>query len=159
MSRHDLPLVAAWLEQEHVRRWWPPYDDIDAHYRPVFEGRDRSDHYLIVLGERPVGMIQTYLVHDHPDWEELVHVGRDVAGVDLLLGEPDVVGRGLGPLVLETFSRDVVFARPATRAVVAGVDVENRRSLRAFEKAGFRPVRDYVEEGRPHRLMRLDRPV
>jgi hypothetical protein len=62
----------------------------------------------------------------------------------------------LGP-VLAAFARDVVFADPAVRACVAGVDVRNERSLRAFAKAGFRPVCDYVEEGRPHRLLRLER--
>jgi RimJ/RimL family protein N-acetyltransferase len=40
---------------------------------------------------------------------------------------------------------------------VAAVDEENRPSLRAFEKAGFRYVRDVEEDGRPHRLLRLGR--
>jgi hypothetical protein len=37
------------------------------------------------------------------------------------------------------------------------VEVVNVRSLRAFEKAGFVPGVLYEEEGRPHRLMRLER--
>ena len=41
--------------------------------------------------------------------------------------------------------------------VVATVEEPNRRSWRAFEKAGFRYVRDVEEDGLPHRLMRLDR--
>ena len=64
-------------------------------------------------------MIQTYLVDDHPEWAELVQVGPDAAGVDLLIGEPDLVGRGLGAQVLAEFARDVVFADPEVRAVVA----------------------------------------
>src|SRR5205823_14445690 len=103
------------------------------------------------------GMIQTYLVSDHPDWEEVVHVGAAAAGVDLLIGEADLVGHGLGPIILAEFVRDVAFANPDTRAVVATVEEANRRSWRAFEKAGFRHVRDVEEDGLPHRLMRLDR--
>jgi aminoglycoside 6'-N-acetyltransferase len=102
-------------------------------------------------------MIETYRVSDFPEWEKIVEVGEGVAGVDLLIGEPDATGRGLGPQILEAFVQDVVFALPETHACVAAVDEANKRSLRAFEKAGFTYIRDVEEEGRPHRLMRLDR--
>jgi aminoglycoside 6'-N-acetyltransferase len=102
-------------------------------------------------------MIQTYLVSDYPEWEAVVGPGAGLAGVDLFVGEDEMVGRGLGPQVLSQFAREVVFARPETRACIATVEEANRRSWRAFEKAGFRHVRDVEEEGLPHRLMRLDR--
>jgi RimJ/RimL family protein N-acetyltransferase len=70
----------------------------------------------------------------------------------------DAVGRGLGSLVLAEFARTVAFADPAATAVVATVEEENRRSWRAFEKAGFQHLRDVEEDGLPNRLMRLDRP-
>ena len=79
------------------------------------------------------------------------------AEVDLLIGEEELTGRGLGPQVLARFVREVVFARAGTSAVFAVVEEANRRSWRAFEKAGFRHVRDVEEDGLPHRLMRLDR--
>ena len=157
--RHEhLPMLREWLEREHVRRWWrDALDDSIAEYVKAIDGLDPSDHYLIVLDGRPVGMIETYLVSDFPEWEAIVEVGEGVAGVDLLIGEEGLTGQGLGPRVLEAFAREVVFARPGTQAVVAAVDEENRRSWRAFEKAGFRRVRDVEEDGRPHRLLRLDR--
>jgi aminoglycoside 6'-N-acetyltransferase len=150
--------VAGWLRQEHVALWWrePVEEAVEKRYAGI-EGRRSTRQFLIVVDGRPAGMIQTYHVADHPEWQELVQVGDDVAGVDLMIGEPDLVGRGLGPLVLAEFVRDVVFADPAVDAVVATVEEANRRSWRAFEKAGFRHVRDVVEDGLPHRLMRLDR--
>jgi aminoglycoside 6'-N-acetyltransferase len=158
LQKDDLPLVRDWLERDHVRRWWrDSIDESIAEYEQAIDGLDPSHHYLIVLDGRPVGMIETYLVSDHPDWEAVVQVGEGVAGVDLLIGEEELTGQGLGPRVLETFVRDVVFASPATHAAVAAVDEENRRSWRAFEKAGFRYLRNVEEEGHPHRLMRLDR--
>lgn len=102
-------------------------------------------------------MIQTYLVSDYQDWEEVVQVGPGVAGVDVVIGEVELIGRGLGPQVLAAFTRAIVFARPGTTAAVATVEEPNRRSWRAFEKAGFRYVRDVEEDGLPHRLMRLER--
>jgi aminoglycoside 6'-N-acetyltransferase len=76
-----------------------------------------------------------------------------------MIGEPDLVGHGLGPRVLAVFTRDVVFADAGIEVVVVTVEEGNRRSWRAFEKAGFRHVRDVEEDGLPHRLLRLDRPA
>jgi RimJ/RimL family protein N-acetyltransferase len=91
-----------------------------------------------------------------PD-DSLGHAEDALAGVDLLIGEEDATGRGLGPRALEQFVREVVFARPKAQACVATVEEANRRSWRAFEKAGFKHVRDVEEDGLRHRLMRLER--
>jgi aminoglycoside 6'-N-acetyltransferase len=160
MRAEDLPRFHEWLQRPHVKRWWrdrEDYDEMVAHYLPSIEGREPTDHYLIVVDGRPVGAIQTYLVADYPEWGAIVGIEAGLAGVDLAIGEEELIGVGLGPQVIAEFARDIVFARPETRACVATVEEENRRSWRAFEKAGFRHVRDVEEEGRPHRLMRLDR--
>jgi aminoglycoside 6'-N-acetyltransferase len=159
LAENDLRLLRDWLQREHVRLWWrDPIDETVAEYKAAIEGREPTDHYLIELDGQPVGMIQTYLACNYPDWEAIVQVGDGVAGVDLLIGEADLVGRGLGPRILAEFARGVVFADPGTTAVVATVEEANRRSWRAFEKAGFHHVRDVEEDGLPNRLMRLDRP-
>jgi aminoglycoside 6'-N-acetyltransferase len=160
LTRDDLPQLLAWLKQPHVAAWWrdlQTLEQVEADHLPALDGQEPSYHYVIVVDERPVGMIQWYLVSDFPEWEEILHVGEGVAGVDLLIGEADAVGRGLGPEVLRAFIAETVFANEATHAVVAGIEPANARSLRAFEKAGFRFAFDYEEEGRPHRLLRLER--
>ena len=158
LRKEDLALLREWLGREHVRPWWrDDFEESLREYEQAIAGLDPTDHYLILFEDRPVGMIETYLVEKHPEWEAIVQVGEGVAGVDLLIGEPDLIGAGLGPRVLAEFAEKVVFARPETHACIAAVDEANRRSWRAFEKAGFRYVRDVEEEGRPHRLMRLDR--
>jgi aminoglycoside 6'-N-acetyltransferase len=156
----DLQLLHEWLRREHVQRWWregETYDEVEATYLPAILGVDPTDNYLILVDERPVGMIQTYLVADHADYDAILQVGPGVAGVDLFIGELELTGRGVGTEVLRRFVRDVVFARPGTTACVAGVEPGNAASLGAFAKAGFHPVRDYEEEGRPHRLLRRER--
>ena len=154
LAEDDLPLVEEWLRRDHVARWWR--DDIAeslAEYRAALEGREPTDHFMIVVDGCAIGMIQTYLVSDYPEWEEVVQVGEDVAGIDLMIGEEELIGRGLGPQILSAFACDLV----AAPSIVATVEEPNRRSWRAFEKAGFRHVRDVEEDGDPHRLMRLDR--
>jgi aminoglycoside 6'-N-acetyltransferase len=157
LRREHLPLVTEWLRREHVRRWWRDPEESLAHYQDALAGHDRTRRFRITVDGRPVGMIQTYLLSDEPEWGAVVGQEPNAAGIDLLIGEEDAVGRGVGTKVLAQFAREIVFARPETTACVATVDEANRRSWRAFEKAGFTHVRDVEEDGLPHRLMRLER--
>jgi aminoglycoside 6'-N-acetyltransferase len=158
LTEADLGLVRDWLGREHVARWWSePVEQEIAGCRAGIEGSAPTDYYLVALGGRPIGLVQTYRASDYPEWDEIVQVGPGVAGVDLLIGEPDLIGRGHGPRILDAFASRIVFADPDVHAVVATVEEPNRRSWRAFEKAGFHHVRDVDEDGLPHRLLRLDR--
>ena len=129
LAESDLPQLRTWLAREHVALWWR--EPVERELAQELEGR-----YVILVDSREVGMIQTY------DGE-----------VDLLIGEEDLIGRGLGPDILSKFVTEIV----ETDFAFALVEEGNRRSWRAFEKAGFRHVRDVEEDGLPHRLMRLDR--
>jgi aminoglycoside 6'-N-acetyltransferase len=151
-----------WLRREHVRRWWDEhasYEDVARHYLPSIEGRRPVDLYLILFDGRPIGFIQSYLLADHPDSAARVGLGAGVAGVDLFLGEEELTGKGLGSEVLRAFVRDVVFAEPETTACIADPDVRNAASLRAFEKAGFRRVGEFLDpqDGQLHAIVRIDR--
>jgi RimJ/RimL family protein N-acetyltransferase len=162
LRESDLPLVHDWLGREHVSRWWGgrgALEDTVAHYRPSLDGRDPTDLYAIVLDGRDVGMIQAYLVEDDPDFAELAGVEPGVAGIDVFLGEAELLGRGIGTRVIDAFVRDVVLARPGTHACVADPDLENVASLRAFEKAGFRRAGEFVDpgDGKLHALVRRER--
>ena len=82
-------------------------------------------------------------------------------GVDLLLGPPELVGRGLGPEVITRFVADVVWpAYPDALWCLAGPSRANTRSQRAFEKAGFARsgVVEVPGEAEPEVVMMLERP-
>jgi aminoglycoside 6'-N-acetyltransferase len=163
LTANDLPLLYEWLQRDHVRRWWTDretYQEVVEHYLPSIEGSDPTDLYLILVDDRPGGFIQSYRVSDYPEYQELVAVEDGVAGVDLLIGEEDLIGRGVGSEALTRFVRDIVFSGPGIHACVADPDAENRASLRVFEKAGFRAVRGFADpedRNRLHTLVRLDR--
>ena len=163
MTVDDLPLLHDWLQRPHVARWYRDhglYEQVVAHYLPAIEGRDPTHHYIAELDGAPIGMLQTYVVADYPDYAELVGVtDGTTAGVDLLVGEEELTGRGLGTEMLRRFVAEVVLAPPETTAVVADPDAANAASVRAFEKAGFRVVRTFDDpsDGQLHALVRLDR--
>jgi RimJ/RimL family protein N-acetyltransferase len=162
MEAADLRLVHEWLQRPHVRRWWrdrETYEGVVEHYLPSIEGDEPTHHYLAFLGEEPIGFVETYLVSDHPEYAALIGVGEHVAGLDLFIADQSLTGRGIGTEILRRFVDEVVFASPSTTGCVAGPDARNVASLRAFEKAGFRVVKEFVEpeDGQIHTLVRRDR--
>lgn len=162
MTRDDYPLLLEWHQRPHVEEWWTKrttLEEIEEHYGPTIDGTEPTDHYLALLDGEPFGMVQTYLLADYPDYAALIGEGEGAAGVDLFIGEESMTGRGFGTEMLERFVDEIVFARPETTAATADPDVRNKASMRAFEKAGFRSVREFVDpsDGHVHALVRRDR--
>jgi aminoglycoside 6'-N-acetyltransferase len=168
----DLPLVAGWLEQPHVARWWRQDADlaaVEARYRPCLDGRDSTELFVLAADGAPVGFFQRYLVADNPEWAATLRgTGQpDVEsgiGIDYLIGAATLTGRGLGTIAITDFTR-LAFARyPAAALMVVDVSQGNIASWRVLEKAGYRRCwagelasDDPSDEG-PQYLYRLDRP-
>jgi aminoglycoside 6'-N-acetyltransferase len=130
-------------------------EQVDAKYRPMIEDPDPSTRrFVIVVDDQDIGLIQCTRLTREPAYARATGEAPDTtASIDLLIGEADAVGRGVGPAVIDAFVEDVVLDDPRVERVVAGPHPDNRRSCRAFEKAGFVFVRDVVVPGSgPERL-------
>jgi aminoglycoside 6'-N-acetyltransferase len=164
LGRHDFGLLVDWLDRPHVARWWTDPtgpDAVEAEYGPVVDGTDRTRAFLIVVDGRPVGFIQAYLLEDEPDYARDTGVA-DGAGIDLFVGEAEVMGGGFGSSVLRRFVDEVVWpGYPDVARAMAGPSVHNTRSQRAFEKAGFTRTRVAMVAGEPdpEQVMVLERPT
>lgn len=158
LVREDLPLLHEWLQRAHVRRWWRDspltLDGVEAKYGPRILEDERVQVFVIQVDGDPAGMIQTYLVSDHPEW-----IGDEpgVAGVDLFIADEECTGRGLGPRILDEFLRAVVFPDVTMTACVTSPELANAASIRAFEKAGFVREREISGQWGPELLMRRER--
>jgi aminoglycoside 6'-N-acetyltransferase len=146
MQRADLPLLARWLAAPHVSMWWrqEPSNlaEVEAKYGPCIDGDDPTELFVVSVAARPVGMIQRYLIADEPEWARVFAGITDVsaaAGIDYLIGEPDMVGRGVGTATITGFVTKVFRWRPVD-VVVVSVQQANTSSWRALESAGFRRV-------------------
>lgn len=146
LTREDFPLLSRWLAQPHVQRWWrqdPSPDAVEADFGPAVDGSDPTEILIVLDGQRPVGLVQSYRIGDHPAWHRALTViaaPADAVGIDYLIGEPDATGRGLGPTTIRRFVDEIWRRYPSTPAVVVPVQQHNPASWRALEKAGFRRV-------------------
>ena len=163
MRVEDLPRMRGWLLEPHVARWW--HDDPAEHDYPdgtlrdwtrSIRGEDATEMHVIVMDGRPIGMIQSYVVQDEPDYVTQAGELADRAlGVDLFIGVPGLIGQGHGPALLRAFLREA-FARYGLDYCVIGPSRSNVAAIRSYEKAGFRYLRDYREDDTidpPHVLL------
>ncbi|KQY59507.1 hypothetical protein ASD11_08070 [Aeromicrobium sp. Root495] len=137
-------------------RWFadlvPDLDTALQRYGPHLEGRTAVRLWVALLDEAPVGFFQHFPVASDDDIAVKVQDPRAVA-FDYLLGEPSLLGRGWGSVMVETFCREVLVPRcPDAPRFVALADARNRRSLRVLRRCGFSqglwiqlPTSDFAE--------------
>ncbi len=158
LRREDLPLLTRWRGAEHVSRWWGEPGDLAAEY---FSHGEPVRYHLALLEDQPAGVIEHYHWADHAAEAEPIGAAPDEDGVDYFLGEEELMGHGLGGVMLTAFIAEQVFADPGVRGVRVDVAEANRRSWRCLEKLGFRRTRAGVSvagEPGPHYVYALPRP-
>jgi aminoglycoside 6'-N-acetyltransferase len=140
-NRH-LSLLDTWLRRPHVARWW---GEPDRALAAVLQ-RPRGAEALIVVNARAVGFVcwQT-LSEEERSSADLDGLPDGLVDVDILIGEPEVVGRGVGPAAL----RLVLATLKASGVPIVGLAAAttNQRALYAYAKAGFRAYHDFHEGG------------
>lgn len=140
LTRADFPLLQRWLCEPHVDAWWDqPLDlaGVEIKYGPRVDGAEPTYVFIIENNEHPIGLIQWYRWADYPQHGEQLAAEPGTAGIDIAIGQPDMIGSGLGPKVIRDFLKEIVLADPLVKAVITDIEAANTRSLRAFEKVGF----------------------
>jgi RimJ/RimL family protein N-acetyltransferase len=147
LAEADLPLVHAWLNNPEVARFYgldlenltrPTLEQVVEHYTPRIRGERPTFCYVIMFGRRPAGFIQTFRVGDYPEYARAIDYDDDAWAIDLFIGEDDCRGGGFGSRALVRFLESEVFSRPGVEAAVISPNPDNKRAIRAYEKAGFR---------------------
>jgi aminoglycoside 6'-N-acetyltransferase len=143
LERSDLPRLGAWLRATHVAPWWPDPNDpesLEREYGPSIDGEDSAEVFIVESEVGPVGLIQRYRTADEPGWQRALNgtgAPLDSAGIDYLIGVPELVGHGLGTAMISQFVADTWTRYPEISAIVIAMQQANSASWRACEKAGF----------------------
>ena len=170
----DYALMVRWRNEPHVAEWWNTDDDptpttlerVTQKYGPRTEDASWVMSCIITVDDRPIGYMQFY------PWSAEADEAREMGipdldgsfGLDILIGEPDMIGRGVGSRTVALVAGYLFEKRGAT-SVALLTPVGNGRAHRAYEKAGFRKEKQTLDtdvvNGRRRMswLMVLDRPL
>ncbi|MBL8583686.1 MAG: acetyltransferase [Rhizobiaceae bacterium] len=137
VEEDDLLLLAEWLAKPHAAEWWT--DGVEASIAGIREAMDSvsTEPLIVEFAGRPIAYLQSYDPHLEDD-----HPYRDqpfgTLGIDVTIGVPDLVGVGHGSAIVSQFV-DELFEEGVPRVVI-DPDPRNARAIRAYGKAGFRPI-------------------
>ncbi|MEU1350860.1 GNAT family N-acetyltransferase [Streptomyces sp. NPDC005795] len=127
-TEDDVDLLARWFTSpDFVEHWGGvPLSRAEVAEKYVGRRRPQVESYLVLARGTPVGYAQYW----HADDAE--------GGIDMVLG-PEARGRGLGPDAARALLAHVG-GNLGWRRVTVDPARGNVRAVRAWEKAGFRPV-------------------
>ncbi|MDX8449567.1 GNAT family N-acetyltransferase [Mesorhizobium captivum] len=136
VAEKDLPTIAGWLAEPHVAEWWddPQKElaEIRAHISSV-----SVEPLIVELDGRPIAYLQSYDPHledDHPYADQPF----GTLGIDLSIGPAELLDIGHGSAIVRQFVEEL-FEEGAPRVII-DPHPDNGRAIRAYEKAGFRPI-------------------
>ena len=143
----DYDLMVRWRNLPHVRYWWDPDDPpltrevAIEEYRPMTRPDATSTACIVELQGRPVGHMQFYLWTSYATYANAIGIpfDGDTWGIDLFVGEPERIGRGLGTRMVNLLCEYLEAERNAS-AVTLTTEVDNSVAIRCYEKAGFKRV-------------------
>jgi len=171
VTRDDFGLLARWLEQPLVRRWWNHEftpEAVERDFGSSADGTEPNQDWLALHDGEPFGLIQFSHWTWYPEYVEEVSPILDLpdgaVSIDYLIGDPERLGVSAGPAMIRAFVDRIWATDPEASCVIVPVALANRRSWRALEKAGFTRVAegelepDNPIDNRDHVILRLDRP-
>jgi aminoglycoside 6'-N-acetyltransferase len=143
LRRADLPLLARWLAEPLVARWWHHQttpEAVERDFGPCIDGAEPTTVYLGCVDGQPYGLVQIYAIASYPEYvEELATVCEVPPGalsIDYLVGEPTARGRGLGAGMIAAAVARGFADHPEAHDVLVPVAVGNIASWRALRRAG-----------------------
>ncbi|MES3035394.1 MAG: GNAT family N-acetyltransferase [Gemmatimonadota bacterium] len=161
LSRADFPQLLTWLRHPHVAEWWPSAQTaaaVEEEFAELLDTGSTTRAYLVRLDGRAIGYIQSYVVMGSGDgwWEDETDPGA--RGIDQFIGEPTLLGRGIGTAMVRAFVA-TLFADAAVTQIQTDPDPHNARAIRCYEKAGFHAVTEVVTPDGAALLMIHPRPA
>ena len=148
----EFELLLAWRAEPHVSEWWdtddPPltYERAVAEYLEDLEPRGNTIPCIIEVSGRPAGYVQFYAWAAFAGEAKQMGMPADEGawGLDILIGDPSLIGKGVGSRAVDLVCRYLLDTRQA-HSVALCTAIRNTRAQRAYEKAGFVKVRRVLD--------------
>lgn len=156
----DLKYMHKWLNSDHVKEWYSKKSwtikEIEEKHIPNILNEKPTQGYLILYDKTPIGYIQTYKIHDYPDYAHSVGIDENASGLDLFIGEKEYLHKGLGMYIISRFLKEVIFKSSDSESCIIGPASENTVAKRTYEKVGFKYVKTIkTNEDELENIMRL----
>lgn len=144
--------MVRWRNSPHVRMWWDPDDPpltreaaIEEYRSDIMPGSP-STACIVELGGQPIGFLQFYRWSSYAsDAQEIgIDIDERSWGIDVFIGEPDQVGKGIGTRMVR-LACDYLEAQDPASSIALLTEVDNAVAIRCYEKAGFTKITQVLD--------------
>lgn len=159
LTAADFPMLTLWLAEPHVRKFVQKtpmsLEDVTAKYGPRVRGEQPLVCHVASDDGAPFGYLQAYRNRDWPDYAQVMG-HDDGVSLDLHIGDPTLVGKGLGRAMLGGYVSGVALPHYAEHRAYIAHDLDNAAALACSRSVGFRPLEQFLEDGEVKQLLRLE---
>ncbi|WP_340646432.1 GNAT family N-acetyltransferase [Phenylobacterium sp.] len=159
LAAADFSMLTDWLAEPHVRRFVQKtpmsLEEVTAKYGPRVRGEQPLICHIASLDGAPFGYLQAYRNRDWADYAQIMG-HADGVSLDLHIGDPAFVGRGLGRAMLGGYVGEVALPHYAERRAYIAHDLDNAAALACSRSVGFKPLAQFLEDGEVKQLLRLE---
>lgn len=151
-------LVHRWLKEPHVAKWFygQGLQNTLNHLDDFLNGTSSGQYWLAYDQNRPFAFLITSFVEKPKDeLTKWCSKEGDAITLDLLIGEPDHLGKGLSPIVIREF---LLSQFPNITEVLIDPEATHSHAIHIYKKVGFVVLGEFIPSHSPHLhyMMRLD---
>jgi len=141
LIRADLSALVRWMAADHAQPWFAgeptTRPEAEERYGAQLNGTSAARMWIVAADSVPIGYLQDYLVGAYDDYAVRAQ-DPTAAAFDFLIGDPDMVGRGIGTQMITQFCTEILVRDfPDSARFIASPDVRNHRSIKVLERCGF----------------------
>jgi aminoglycoside 6'-N-acetyltransferase len=147
LTAADFDMLAEWLREPQVARWWnheTTSEAIERDFGPSARGEEAGEDLVVSVDGDPIGLVQRSVISDYPEnlaeFAAIVDVPDGAIELDYLIGDAAQRGRGLGARLIAAAVENTWNDHPSAPSVLVAVVAANVASWRALEKAGLRRI-------------------
>lgn len=152
VEQRHLPVIHDWFTRDHVKEFYygegleRTLKNLGLFVQGICHNGEYSfEHWIAYLQDVPFGFLMTSRVDGPQDpadpVEKWFEEGKETITLDLLIGPEEYIGKGLGPRMIREFLADK-FSH--VTKVLIDPEVSNVKAIRAYEKAGFKKVEQFL---------------
>lgn len=163
---NDLSMIFDWFQNPETKKWYArgkdwSFDEIKEKYEPRLLGKEIVPSFIIHLDGNPIGFIQYYPFSEGslPEGvsadavKELGINCSQSAGIDLFIGEEELIGAGLGSIIMSDFIESIIPRQYIN--IFVDPDKDNARAIKSYLKLGFHVDDRFNNDA--HQVMVLNR--
>ena len=158
IDKSNMLILEYWFSMPHVLEWWEdgPETLEDIKSGEYFKDYDVSS-FIAALDGQPIAYIQAWKpsINDEYPWQ--ADLPKDARGIDLFIGPPEYLGKGIGPQIISAFIKEL--RNQGASTIFIDPDPNNSRAVRAYAKLGFKEIGFVNDVDGQSLLMKLEKEV